>query len=185
MIKKLLFLLLLLANFTCFINAQSNEPDFVGEVNLLNGDNMTALEKEYAKIKTKAGASMYLVGIGSIKTKINVKGSTSKVRVKQGDDFKLIIKAVDNVSDPMSIINIFQFDVTSSARKAELSSLATFGGHNDNKLKLVEYTAKKYGESSYLITLKDAPSGEFGITVKNPNNKDEKNIVVACFGIDK
>ncbi len=70
MIKKLLFLLLLVTNSTCFINAQSNEPDFVGEVNLLNGDNVTALEKEYAKIKTKAGASMYLVGIGSIKIKL-------------------------------------------------------------------------------------------------------------------
>lgn len=127
---------------------------------------------------------MYIVGIGSVKTKINVEGSSSKIKVAQGDDFQIIVKAVDNQSDPMSIINVFQFDVSKSARKAEMASLATFGGQNNNKLKLVEYTAKKYGENSYILTLQNPPTGEFGITVRNPNNKDEKNIIVACFGID-
>lgn len=95
---------------------------------------------------------MYIVGIGSVKTKINVEGSSSKIKVAQGDDFQIIVKAVDNQSDPMSIINVFQFDVSKSARKAEMASLATFGGQNNNKLKLVEYTAKKYGENSYILT---------------------------------
>ena len=38
---------------------------------------------------------------------------------------------------------------------------------------------------SYLITLKEKPVGEYGITVRNPNSLDEKNIIVASFGIDQ
>ena len=67
----------------------------------------------------------------------------------------------------------------------ELSSLSTFGGASSNNLELLPYTAKKYGESSYLITLKEKPVGEYGITVRNPNSLDEKNIIVASFGIDQ
>jgi hypothetical protein len=26
--------------------------------------------------------------------------------------------------------------------------------------------------------------GEYGVVVSNPNNRDEKRIVVSCFGID-
>lgn len=48
----------------------------------------------------------------------------------------------------------------------------------------VDFTAKKYGESSYLIEINHLEPGEYGITVTNPNNKDEKNLIVSCFGID-
>lgn len=120
-----------------------------------------------------------------MKTKINVDGPSARVRLHRGDDFKLIVRAVDNNTDPMSIINIFQFETGKKVRKAELSSLSTFGGASNNNLELLPYTAKKYGESSYLITLKEKPVGEYGITVRNPNSLDEKNIIVASFAIDE
>lgn len=184
--KKIILLLLLCIPVISSFAQESKEPEFVGEVNLLKSDSTTIpLDKEFSKIKTKASASMYIVGMGKVKTKINVDGGKASARVSQGEDFKLIVKAVDNQSDPLSIINIFQFDASGSKRKAELSSLGTFGGHTDNKLELIEYSAKKFGESSYLITLKSKPIGEIGVIVKNPNNRDEKSIIVACFGIDQ
>jgi len=184
MTKFFLSVLLLLLSMPNVMKAQSLEPDFVGEVNLVQGDGAVLLDKEYVKVKTKAGASLYLVGIGSVKTKINVEGAHAQARAGKNEDFSLIVKAVDNQSDPMSIINIFKFKQYETKRKAELASLNTFGGKNDSKLDLVEYTAKKYGESSYQITLKKKVVGEYGIIVRNPNNRDEKNLVVACFGID-
>ena len=105
-------------------------------------------------------------------------------RAPKSDDFVLIVRAVDNQSDPMAVVNIFKFEKTAKARKAELSSLNTFGGQNDNKLNYVEFTAKKYGEASYVITLKEKKPGEYGVIVKNPNTKDEKSTIVACFGIE-
>ena len=35
-----------------------------------------------------------------VKTKINVDGPSAQVRLHQGDDFKLIVRAVDNNTDP-------------------------------------------------------------------------------------
>ena len=127
--KFTLFLLLCIPFTTCF--AQSIEPDFAGEVNLLRADStVSPLEKEFVKIKTKAGASMYIVGMGKIKTKINVEGAAADLRVPETEDFKIIARASDNTSDPLSIISIFKFDVSGNKRKAELSSLGTFGGSN-------------------------------------------------------
>ena len=183
---KLLFLISILICTGSYAQETVTEPDFIGEVLVLNPDNSTTpLEKATVKIKTKANASIYLVGMGKVKTKINVDGPSAQVRLHQGDDFKLIVRAVDNNTDPMSIINIFQFETGKKVRKAELSSLSTFGGASSNNLELLPYTAKKYGESSYLITLKEKPVGEYGITVRNPNSLDEKNIIVASFGIDQ
>lgn len=182
--KILLLFLLCISMMPCFAQ-EGQEPEFVGEVNLINGDVISPLDKEFIKVKTKASASMYIVGMGKVKTKINVAGKSANVRASQDEDFKLVVRAVDNNSDPLSIINIFQFETGKNKRTAELSSLGTFGGHTDNNLKLIEYSAKKFGESSYLITLKEKPVGEMGVIVRNPNNKDEKNIIVACFGIDE
>ncbi|NCC09858.1 MAG: hypothetical protein EOM31_05010 [Bacteroidia bacterium] len=165
---------------------QNLEPDFIGEVNLVKNDGTAMLlEKKNAQIKTKAGASMYIVGIGKIKSRLTVQGPVAATRINKNDSFKLIIRGVDNNSDPLSIISIFKFEKKAKERRAELSSLATFGGQSDNNLNRVQYTAKKYGEACYEVIIQVIEAGEYGITVTNPNNKDEKNLIVACLGIDE
>ncbi|TWI14003.1 hypothetical protein IQ31_05378 [Sphingobacterium siyangense] len=47
----------------------------------------------------------------------------------------------------------------------------------------VRFTGKKHGEKSYLLTLSNILPGEYGIVVSNPNARDEKRVVVSCFGI--
>lgn len=182
--KKNVFITLLLMCVAGMTYAQEAEPEFVGEAVIVNGDKVIPLNKEYSQVKTKAAASMYIVGIGTVKSKINIKGGSATARVNKEDDFYLIVKAVDNNSDPMSIVNIFEFETSKKARKAELSSANTYGGVNNDRLAYVEYTAKKYGKTSYLIKLKKPSTGEFGVMVRNPNNRDEKQIIVACFGVD-
>lgn len=163
-----------------------NEPEFIGEVILVKPDNTaTNLEKTTVQIKTKAGASMYIVGIGKVKTRINIEGKLARTRVNQNDDFQLIMRAVDNNTDPMSIISIFQMEVKGKNRRAELSSMSTFGGNSSNNLELTSFSAKKYGESSYIITLSEKEAGEYGIIIRNPNSLDESTTVVSTFGIDR
>ncbi len=49
----------------------------------------------------------------------------------------------------------------------------------------MDFNAKKYGESSYLVVLDNLEPGEYGVTVSNPNVQDEKNtLMIATFGID-
>ena len=43
---------------------------------------------------------------------------------------------------------------------------------------------EKYGESSYRLTFDERPAGEYGIIVSNPNNVDEKMVIVSAFAID-
>ena len=47
----------------------------------------------------------------------------------------------------------------------------------------LRFSAEKYGESSYRPTFDERPA-EYGIIVSNPNNVDEKMVIVSAFAID-
>ena len=100
------------------------EPEFIGEALVLNSDNSTTkLEKTTVQITTKASAGMYIVGMGKTRTRIFVDGSNAETVLNGNDDIRLIVKAVDNEADPLSIVGIFAFKVSKKGRTAELSSL--------------------------------------------------------------
>ena len=173
------------AGMTAFAQNGLDEPNFIGEVILISPDNTPMLlEKSSVQIKTKANASTFIVGIGKAKSKITIDGPKASTRIPNSADIKLLVKAVDNASDPMSIINVFKMEASKKERKAELSSLSTFGSHSSNNLELMKFKAVKFRDSSYLITLVDMVPGEYGVTVKNPNNLDERSIIVSTFAID-
>ena len=84
------------------------EPEFADQTYLLTSNTeYVKLPRESGIVKTKAGASLYLVGIGKVKTRITLSGPTSSVTVPAGKDVRLIIKAANNSTDPESFINIF------------------------------------------------------------------------------
>ncbi|MDR0825417.1 MAG: hypothetical protein LBN74_10010 [Prevotella sp.] len=163
-----------------------SEPDFMGEVLYVNPATGTGqlLEKSPVQLKSKLGASAYIVGIGSAKTRMTIKGCCSSVRIHQGGDLQFIIKAVDNKTDPLSIIKLFRMESKKNERRAEVASVSTFGGSSSNNLELLPFVAKKYGESSYLITISRVEQGEYGAIVLNPNALDEKATIISCFGVD-
>lgn len=185
--KKLFYVCVCALTSFYYANAQINvpEPDFIGEVIVVksNGE-YELLQKQISKVQTRASASMYIVGLGSVTSKLVVDGYSSTSKIDMGDDFYFIVRAVDNDSEPMSIIKIFKFASSKSnnTRKAELSSTGTFSGSESNN-DYLPFTAKKYGENSYLIKLAELRQGEYGITVNNPNNIDEKSTVVSSFSL--
>lgn len=161
------------------------EPDFIGEVVAIMPDGSASkLEKETVQLRTRANASATILGIGKAKTKLIIDSPQAAVRLPGGEEIRFIVKAVDNATDPISIINVFRFDTNKKRRLAELSSVSSFGSVKANKLERLRFSAEKYGEKSYLITLIDKPAGEFGITVSNPNSLDEKGTIVSTFAIE-
>jgi hypothetical protein len=48
----------------------------------------------------------------------------------------------------------------------------------------VPFNAKKYGVSSYLVSLNYLEPGEYGVIVLNPNVLNERQRVVATFGVN-
>ena len=184
--RKILFTVCLLASAIVCKAQAKYEPEFIGETNLLcifqNDTVSMALDKESAKIKSKAGASLYLTGIGSVKTRIHVQGNTSSCIAKPDSECRLIVRSSNNDQDPNSFIQLVKFEVKRDERRCEVGKINTFKGSSAGTEQLVEYKAKRYGESSYELFFNPEP-GEYGIFLSNPDSRDEKRIIVYCFTV--
>lgn len=162
------------------------EPEFSEETLLLTSDTEgVKLARENGTVKTKAGASLYIVGIGKVKSRLTLQGTTSKSSAKGASTTRLIIKANDNKTDPNSFINIFKFEIKGDERRYQLAESGTLSKTESNNLSSVDYKAKKYGESSYYIVIEDLEPGEYGICIGDPNSENTKNSMkVTTFTVE-
>ncbi len=161
------------------------EPEFIGEVIVGRphvGD-YRKLPKERASRKTAADASAYLFGIGHARSKLTLPEWNSPLQLSDADSYVFIVKAENNNYDPASIIRFIyltQEGTGNNARRtSELASVATYGTIEEDNQDYVPFSAKKYGESSYALSIRLVP-GEYGIIV---NARDDNNMIVATFGI--
>lgn len=143
--KKLITFVLacLCFSFTYAQKVNVPEPEFSDQTYLLTSNTeYVKLPRESGVVKTKAGASVFLTGIGKIKTRITLPGTSSSVSAKHGEDVRLIIKAANNSTDPNSFINIFKFEIKGKERRAQLAEAGTFSGTKDNSLGQIDFQAK-------------------------------------------
>lgn len=187
--KKLLLSLIVALTSVTGTMAQSikvAEPEFAEETLLLTSDSKgVKLSRENGTIKTKAGASLYLTGIGKVKSRLTLKGVKSTSKAVGGSTTRLIIKAADNKTDPNSFISVFKFEVKGKERRYQLAEAGTLSKTESNNLSSVEYNAKKYGESSYYIVLENLTAGEYGIVIGDPNHENTKNgMKVTTFTVE-
>lgn len=141
------------------------------------------LEKHNVKMRT--GAGVYIAGFAASKskTKVIVDGGSANVRFQSDKPVALIVRAKDNKADPMSIVRVFRMKANKKQRAAVISAVGTFSV-TSNQMDYLPFEAKKYGESSYYLTFDKTPAGEYGVIVSNPNNVDEKMVIVSTFAID-
>ena len=165
-------------------HAQVNEPEFIGDAFILNADNQCIpLDKSLASYTQ--GVSFKSNSWNALSLEIS--GAKADTRVANGQTVTIIIKADNNSYDPLSCITIYRL---SSKAKKRTVLLASEGDGVITKSKthskdLMYFNGKKYGSSSYLLQLSDIKPGEYGILIHNPNNRDERRAVVACFGVDE
>ena len=165
--------------------AQSFEPKWVGEVVVLQCENDTVsipTEKANVQIKISKSAGLLLVGIGNVRQKVSIKGPKSTTQLKYGNPIHLVVKCKDNESDPSSFIQVVKFEEKKKERKAEIASVNWVGNISEGNMVFVPYEADSYGKSSYILKIEPV-EGEFGVTVLNPNDKDEKVALFYCFGV--
>ena len=169
---KIILPLILVSNIVLSQELNIPEPEWAGNILFVN-DSLNIgekLEMKKAYQETKAGASMYIVGVGKVKTKSVIKGNTSQTVIKETDSIQFIIKNTTNDIDPNSIINIFKLNSTENKRYVETSSLGTYSGAEQMNIKFLQFQAKKYGKTSYLITIPKIKNGEYAITLANSRN---------------
>lgn len=180
-------LLSLALAFTLCAHAQTEnipEPEFIGECVIIKADNsVTKLEKQLATNRSVASTGLILTGIGKARKQIQIDGCCANVNFSKNDDVKFIVRNVDNLSDPLAVIQVFKFEKKKKYRRAELASQHSFGTQKTNNLDYVSFSGKKHGESSYLIKLDRIEPGEYAIVVTNPNALDEKQTVVSTFAV--
>ena len=181
--RKISFFIAILVS-TLPILAQEIEPDFIGESYLLKTDGTyIQLDKEIGDFTS--GVSFSSNSWNALSLEIS--GGKAQTRLTSNEPLQLVIRAVDNNSDPLTIISIYKFKAKKAKRSIVISedNSGTFMKSRTKSKDMVRFSGKKYGTSSYLLTLKDLEVGEYGIIVSNPNNRDEKRVVVSCFAIDK
>ncbi len=168
------------------IAQEIQEPEFVGETILVRSDNTTTqLEKNLTQNRTVASTGLILTGIGKVRTQIQIDGCCSSTLVNKNSEVKLIVRNVDNQTDPLSIIKIFKFEQKKKYRRAELSSISSLGSSKSNNLDYIPFTGKKFATSSYVLKINNLEPGEYGITILNPNALDQKQTVVSTFTVSE
>ena len=109
--KPLYIIFFSLLSFTSVYSQSSQsiqEPEYSGNFILVKDSlNATPLEKQKAINKAKAGASLYIIGVGKVTGSNIIKGQKSPIRTQQKKDLKFIVKVKDNSIDPFTQINIF------------------------------------------------------------------------------
>ncbi|WP_340200520.1 hypothetical protein [Ascidiimonas sp. W6] len=185
--KKIFCALFILTSFLGFSQEDIPEAEFVGEAFVIQPDNsIVKLKKETVKIRTRTGVSVYLTGVGKTKTKISTDGCCSEVVIKPKDEIKIVVKAANNDNDPISAIQIFKLTQKKNKRVAELASFGTFSGNDNNKLDYLKFNGEKYGENSYLLTIKEFERGaEYGIMLAVTNvYVQTSNTVISTFAVE-
>lgn len=145
------------------------EPEFNGQAAILNDDSTTTmLPDENAKTKGGTNALNY-VPLGGFfakdKTYLTFEGTESKAWTKPGD-VRIILKAKDNDDDPKGIVGFETLEVKKKYRRCLWMSFNVIQGLSMDSKGSANYTVRKFGKSSYLITVKDLQPGQYAIGCK-------------------
>ena len=74
-----------------------------------------------------------------------------------------------------TLVNIFPFEVKGKERRAQLAEAGTLSATKTNSLGQISFKAKKYRQSSYYIVIENLKPGEYGISLGDPDKRNEKN----------
>lgn len=181
--RKILFFVVTILSFAMSVCAQSvQEPDFEFEpfvVNLQDSTLGDPLPCENAYIKAKVGASVYIVGIGKVKSYYYVNGIASSLVL----DKKSCLVINLGGQSPLQTLSINKFDVLKKKRRFQNGEVGSFTGASVNNDKAAQnFRYKKYGKSSVLIPLSNLEPGEYCLSITN-SMTNSKSAKVYTFSI--
>lgn len=148
-----------------------SEPEYIGQVAIVNQDSTTSLlQKETTELKAKSSGIGFLPvpGAGLLdKTKsfVAVKGTAAPTKV-QDKHLTLLIRVKDNNEAPKDVIGIIKFEVKKKERRYQMASIGTLSGSKiTTTFSTVPHNVKKYGTSSYLVSMENLEQGEYGVVI--------------------
>ena len=171
--KRFLSIFLLGLSIMCCY-AQT-EPDFEFEPYVFNADSTfeIPLPCESAYIKAKAAASIYLTGIGKVKSYYYINGVASSLHLDKGIN-NIIINT--GGTSPQQSVSIIKLETLQSKRRWKSGESGAFTGASSNEDASVVLKYKKYGDSSVIISTSALEDGEYCLAITNmmTNTKSAK-----------
>ncbi|MBS1578076.1 MAG: hypothetical protein JST29_00380 [Bacteroidetes bacterium] len=188
-ISKTLLVIFFLFSFSFFSFSQP-EPDFIGRINLITNGKSHEVEMKEPVKTSKLNAGAIITSIFSKKTSgkaftyFTFQGIKSPIRVIGQGKASFIIKVRDNNLDPTKHIVILKlkWDPTKDVRyfqytsKIDENEISTVGFPQEVP---VPFNTKKFGLSSYIITVENLMPGEYAIY-----SKDKDAEYCGLFGVD-
>lgn len=168
-----LILFFIASSFFSFGQTAIKEPEYKGNMVLVDGATGRPLEKQKmsGKAQTRFSKSQTLAII---------QGLTSPVRINAGISLQILVRAQDNSVDPVQIINFFKLtaDPDKKERFLLLTRQVAFAAKEAMKIEMIPFTSDKFGTSSYLLTVGKLPPGEYALTLEGSRE------VFNMFGVD-
>ena len=147
------------------------EPEFEQEAILLTGENEgIPLEIEHSKLRATTNIGMALLGIEKSSEYYQIEGPASPVTLDASaynNDLHIIISWENNKRSPKRLFQIIPLEIQKNRRIYNAAKLTAFKGAVAAE-GYVNFSAKKYGDHSYLITI---PAAE--LKKLRDNNKGE------------
>ena len=184
--KKIISIAMMALASCLYVNAQDNgkviEPEFIGQVLLVNADSTTVLlKKEEAKIKAKSSkwGMIPIPGAGlldKMKSNLIVKGTESPTKLKSGR-LTFVVRAEKNDLDPKEVFGVAKFEVKKKTREYLMMEAGALSGvETTTNFTNVEANVRKFGKHSYIVVIEDAKPGQYAI-ITNISN-------VVTFGVE-
>ena len=134
------------------------EPEVDQEIAVVTSENSSVLlPLEHGKVKTSSNIGLAMLGIEKTSMYLEFEGAMSPVtlsRVAYNGDLHFILSWKDNDLNPKRIIQILPLEIKKNRRiyngLKSNSFTSTSEAFTQNSVK---FTAKRYGEHSYLITI--------------------------------
>lgn len=166
---------LLLSMAFAFAHAQT-EPEFELEpyvFNLADSTLASPLPCESAYSKAKAAASLYLTGIGKVKSYYYIKGESSPLTI---DKKKSNIIINTGGTSPQQTLSIIKLSNMGTKRRWKTGEAGTFTGASANEDDAVVLKYKRYGSESVIISTAGLEPGEYCLAITNmmTNTKSAK-----------
>lgn len=167
--RKYVFLALLLAATSVAAQSRNIEPEKAGQMVVVNPDStVTLLQKEEVKMKAKSTSWGMIPIPGSSlldksKALMVIKGTTSKTKVKAGE-VTLVLKVKNINEKAQEAISVCKFEKEKKNRTRIMGEFAILKGMEANaSLNDVSRTVEQYGSDCYKITIPQIEPGEYAV----------------------
>jgi hypothetical protein len=180
---RLVLMIILQLGFINILKAQYidfPEPDWINEILYVNHNDkkLQELERQDAISDNRKSAGMQLTGISNIKSKLKVKGGSSKSELRPFfGRYQFLYKVENNNLNPKDLLRLYEWKPEGRYRTILIGQISTTGvktGYGNP----IPFRAQKYKESSYLVTIENLPPGEYGFSIGK-----EKNTTFMFFSI--